>query len=1018
MEDKSGNTSRRLASLKRSSWGSTSEREEDVYHKKCRYWRDDGSRREVSQKRSSSQPTTKQKRHKGDDKNWEIIRKGDILDKRVYYTRFNAYEDKIDLLINSRKEICTFLKRIGMDENTFLKDFTQKIEILQKDIKKYNYSQDFVIFANLECFLEQYVKTNVFQDKHKTIEAPKIIKKFRPHSSVVTREAKIEESGEDLSNPISNIVVIQGGIDLTVSDKARHIHLPQHLGDKLRVKIDRLVVTENNLIAGYDRKNENVKLFTFDGQLMDSIKLNVSPINMCRWQSNTLVITTEDDKYRLLTLKVEFPLSLVNYQTRDKYKHITSFSDNLLLCSWDGDERTLYVIDIDEIHSTVNIMKQIDIPETLLTRGGEVIDYVEGICNITVTANDDIVVSNDNFINFLSSDGQYLYSVRHYKEYNSNIKPMTIDDCYMYINAWWERYDVYGLYETITCLTYTGEYDRIFLNERIYKGEVNFYSIDCKGPRFVGSHRDKLYVEGLFDVNRERFPTCCLQTDKFPVQVKDIDVSEEGKTVVCEKANNGNVKIFDEDGKLLCHRNVGSLVGGVCFTGEREIMVTLPNRQEIFQLKQDLVNHKVWSSLIPYGVIWRKVGNIYWCAHTELIECHCIKIDGDQVNILESVSLLNLDSGLHFPSITSQWDNRIFSNELINELKYSRGDGRRGRDKSGEIISKGRVKVRCGNYIAESMSGTDEISVRRLPYRTAMVPFSIPAFEEPVNYFYVDNRDYNSKLIKLDENVSVLMFRDTVTLINTTTGDILQHEQLPQQKSLDICRWTDQCFIIVFGEQLMFFNRDLCRLKTIKTEKFYNSIYKYNDNQLVCGGHYIRAVTEAGRYYHTYVDLVDINGETRKFNREICSGEVNEVLELEKVFCDVIATSDGDIVVMNWEMVEPADMNGGYQYVVCWYREHLIRKMKLSGDIEYNMYRPYLTTRGDCVYITDKYSNIYQIPGHIEHQTSENIQEYLLLRWDDNDVFTVLGFDITDVSFVVFGITIGRQSFAFFHYDK
>ncbi|CAI9742787.1 Hypothetical predicted protein [Octopus vulgaris] len=353
-------------------------------------------------------------------------------------------------------------------------------------------------------------------------------------------------------------------------------------------------------------------------------------------------------------------------------------------------------------------------------------------------------------------------------------------------------------------------------------------------------------------VNRDSFPVARLQTDECPVQVKDFDVSEEGKTVVCEKANNGNVKIFDEDGQLLCHRNVASLVGGVCFTQESHIMATVPKRKEIFQLNgEDLQTSQVWSSLIPYGVIWRKVAGIYWCVHNELIECHCIKIDGDQVNILEFVSLLNLDSGLRFPSITSETNKEIFSNELMNKLEYRGGDGGgRRRGKSGEIIGKGRLKVRCGNYIAEiNNSGIDEISVRRLPYRTAMVPFSIPAFEEPVDYNLRDIRDWNSKLIKLDENVSVLMFRESVTLIRTTTTtvDILQHEQ-QQRPPLDICRWTEECFIVAFGREMRVFNRDLRRLKTIRTEKYYNRIYKYNDNQLVCGGHYIRDITQEERH--------------------------------------------------------------------------------------------------------------------------------------------------------------------------
>ncbi|CAI9742783.1 Hypothetical predicted protein [Octopus vulgaris] len=92
-----------------------------------------------------------------------------------------------------------------------------------------------------------------------------------------------------LSEMLSSTLYLQ---DLTVSDKARHIPLPKHLGDKEPAEINRLVLTENNLIAGWDEENGNIKIFTLDGHLLDSIKVNVYyNIKMCRWQSNTLVIT-------------------------------------------------------------------------------------------------------------------------------------------------------------------------------------------------------------------------------------------------------------------------------------------------------------------------------------------------------------------------------------------------------------------------------------------------------------------------------------------------------------------------------------------------------------------------------------------------------------------------------------------------------------------------------------------------------------------------------------------------------
>ncbi|CAI9742387.1 Hypothetical predicted protein [Octopus vulgaris] len=835
--------------------------------------------------------------------------------------------------------------------------------------------------------------------------------------------------------------------DLTVSDKARHIPLPKHLGDKKPVEINRLVITENNLIAGCDRENGNIKIFTLDGHLLDSIKVNVYfNIKMCRWQSNTLIITNwARYKPQLLTLKVEFPLSLVIYQTSNNYDCVASLSNNQLVLSELRDGRHLHFVDIDEIHSSVEEIKKIDIPEPLIERFEDG-DYFDKILDIKVTDEDVIIVLNRRFVIFFNSGGQYLHSVRHYMEYSGDDDRMTIDDSFLYIYGEWEKCFGSSRYRNILCLTQNGEYKRIFLNQRIYKDEVRFSSIDCKGPRFVGSPtrgwRNELYVEGLFMVNRDSFQVARLQTDEFPVQVKDFDVSEEGKTVVCEKANNGNVKIFDEDGQLLCIRNVASLVGGVCFTQESHIMATVPKRKEIFLLNgEDLQTSQVWLSLIPYGVIWRKVAGIYWCVHNELIECHCIKIDGDQMNILESVSLSNLDSGLRFHSITSETNKEIFSNELINKLEYRGGDGGR-RGKSGEIISKGRLKVRCGNYIAENNnSGIDEISVRRLPYRTAMVPFSIPAFEEPVDY---DFRDRNSKLIKLDENVSVLTFRESVTLIRTTTTtvDILQHEQ-QQRPALDICRWTEECFIVAFGREMRVFNRDLRRLKTIRTEKYYNRIYKYNDNQLVCGGHYIRDITQEERhkkyrriwknnkdYYLCkdfdifdpyYVDVVDI--KDGKCKDELCRGEMRRYgkFEGDEGVDGVGVTSFGDVVVLRRDDL----------CFVEWFREKsLVRRIRIGDGIfiglRYYIARPRLTIIGECVYITDFRNNIYEIPGHIEEETSEDDEilrlkdnpKYLLLRGDDNEVVEVLGLDVSDNSLMVFGIIPGRQSFAFFYFDK
>ncbi|CAJ1099411.1 Hypothetical predicted protein [Octopus vulgaris] len=188
-----------------------------------------------------------------------------------------------------------------------------------------------------------------------------------------------------VSEMLSSTLYLQ---DLTVSDKARHDVVPPGFPDKQPVAIYFLVITENNLIAGYDINNNNFKILTFDCQHLDSIKLIVGYyIKICRWQSNTLVITTGDNENQLLALKVEFPLSLLVYQTRYKYKCIASLSNNQLVCSRWEDECSLYVVDIDETHSTVNEVEHIDIPETLITRNtaGDINDLIR---DITVTVND------------------------------------------------------------------------------------------------------------------------------------------------------------------------------------------------------------------------------------------------------------------------------------------------------------------------------------------------------------------------------------------------------------------------------------------------------------------------------------------------------------------------------------------------------------------------------------------------------------------------------------------------------
>ncbi|XP_052832549.1 uncharacterized protein LOC128250759 [Octopus bimaculoides] len=723
--------------------------------------------------------------------------------------------------------------------------------------------------------------------------------------------------------------------DLTVSDKPHYFVVPRCSRDKKQPMCKDLVITENNLIAIFDSSNANIKILTFDGHLVDSIKTNVIPRHMCRWHSNTLVITTQ--KHQLLTLKVNFPLILTSYRTKINYEYIASFSDNQLVCNRNNDKNTLFIIGIDEMSSTVNITKKINITKIVKNSHYNITD-------IAVTVNDDIIVNIGPLVIFFNRNGECFCSFSQY--FDTQYDCMGIDDTYLYLYGFCDIYG-YGTYNYIACLSLTGEYKKVFSKIRDYKHRINIEKLNCNGPRFVGHNHSyrrtsNLYVEGLLNVSRERFTVSRLLTNNCPVQVKDIDISTNGQTVVCEKANSGNVKIFDRRGELLCHRDLGTLVGGVCFTEERNIMVTVPNRQEIFQLsQQDLVLHKVWQSPAPYSAIWRKAGNIYCCVHTNLTEYYSIKIDGDQLKVLDYVSLLMIDSGLHFPSITSQMKKEIFSNELIDKLKYSEGGERKC--KSGEIVGKGRLKARNGNYMAASMLGSDEITVWRMPYRTAMYPASIPPCDKPV--------DFNDlrKLIMLDANIAVFMLIDTVIVI-TTTGNVLQHKQLQKKPSpKDICQWTDEHFIVTSGKQLTFFNRNLSLLKTISTEKYYNRIYKKNDNQLLCA--FSTDVYNPSVEFSS-LDIVEIHGDTCKHIRRVCSGKY--------VMTAIGVTSSEDIVVVT----------KGNGYTVCFYREHLVRRLKINIEVE-----PDLTIHGENVYVTDAENDIYQVSVDSIQETFEDEDE-------------------------------------------
>ncbi|CAI9728090.1 Hypothetical predicted protein [Octopus vulgaris] len=771
--------------------------------------------------------------------------------------------------------------------------------------------------------------------------------------------------------------------DLSVSDKSRECLVPQCLGDEKTVNVLCSVITENNLIAICDQNNKNIKVLTFDGKLLDSIKLDVLPIRMCRWRPNTLAMTVTANQ--LLSLAVEFPLSFTTYEVERKYKCIASFSDNQLVCSirqriqtnkgptritmgtnFSDDKTKVPALHIIELLPTIRVIKEIDLERN---------EVNNGLYDIAVNADDVIIVYAagfrliKKFIIFMNRNGERLHTFCPLVSMSSGC--LTIDDAYVYASL----QNSHDENTRIVCLTHTGKYKKIFFNSEHCTRPFNFTSISCKGPKFVGFDKKYLYAEGMLKLNRESFHVCQLVTDRYSVQIKDIDISVDGKTVVIEKGNTGNVKLYQRNGKLLYHTDLETLVGGVCFSDKNYIMVTVPDRQEIFQLSQeDLRRCKVWQTSVSYGLIRKKIRNTYYCVLTNLAEYHIIQIDGDQLKVLKCTSI-KLGSVLHFSS----------SSDIITQITNKKVVVDQSRSRSSEIVERG-LKVRRGNYIANCTLKNDQITIRRLPHRTKMFPISTTVFGDP-------NRgcDFgiykNIHLIKLQEDIVVLLYQLTL-IVATTEGHILQQRAF-ERMPLDICYWTERCFVAVFSDVkgLMFFNSDLTLLKTINTEKTYTMIHKKNTGRLVCAYE-----GDPNRIYRphlpsSYVDVLHIDGATYEYSCQMDFG-------MDTVTA-IGVTSSEDIVILKKSKSSES---------LCWYRDGLVRLL----DIPLRWFPRRIAIHGEKVYITERESDILQVT------LDTSMETYISLA--DIEVYLIYDIHVTEGSLILLG-GLDSYSCAVFCYE-
>ncbi|GAB1597371.1 hypothetical protein Ahia01_000013500 [Argonauta hians] len=267
-----------------------------------------------------------------------------------------------------------------------------------------------------------------------------------------------------------------------------------------------------------------------------------------------------------------------------------------------------------------------------------------------------------------------------------------------------------------------------------------------------------------------------------------------------------------------------------------------------------------------------------------------------------------------------------------------------------------------------------------------------------------------------------LQYHNTPLQYHYTPPPLQYHYTPPPtlHEATDICQWNEQEIIVVLNKELLFFTKCLTYKKSVKTERYYDRIYKYDRNHLVCAGGEsrwrYRDNDDFDYYYkHYYVDILNISDNTR---RMIWEGENGRV---DGVGCGV----DGDIVLVVRKSVKD---NGMYARDTI-YR---YRGKKLFSTITSDEYfslktpRCQLTTLGEDVYISlsqDSHynnlthdTNIYRIPPDIPPQS--RLEQYLTYSWDLIEVHSVLGLYMTDTYFTIAGFIPSVDPFTFLHFTK
>ncbi|XP_036355194.1 uncharacterized protein LOC115229669 [Octopus sinensis] len=715
-------------------------------------------------------------------------------------------------------------------------------------------------------------------------------------------------------------------------------------------------------------------LVTDEGQPFGGkcLTFKLQPSVFCRVDSNTfLVLFSEDRKLQYITCPQLTEGDLIDVE--NNYIQMCHMVSNRCLALTTNEGKVeVHILLIKKDH--VDIVNRISLDHDNVAIAATPINFV-------------VVDRKKRNLLFYSSFGEEL-SKKHI-EFNGYPHHVFTDKLYFYV--------IFRRESLMTCYNITGQ------RKWQLKLPSNFR---CHAAVFQGTAyvRDDLLSRILLYKYHDW--SDCHVTFQNPYN-KNLNIRLEEKEndqvligEICHLANgqlvlsdiyNDCLLYISNEGNIVSRLSLPSTATDVCRWNYNQIGVTLPLEKQL-RVFGNVSKAVISVALNQAYVRVCKLGEshiICYCDKPSHLDILNIK-NCNRVQIIHKINIPFVMKSLSLENETLKL--LIVGKKAVFFYKIIRSSRWRWRRKKKYI--KG-IEVRRGNYIAESMLGIDEISVRRLPHRTAMFPlsFSLSGLLDSNSMFCFLNA---FKLIMLQDNSIVVLLHKCTLMVTSGDGHLL-YSQTFEKEAQDICQWTDESFVVLFRDdkQLMFFDTDLCLLKKITTEKPYNLMYKKNGKNLVCV--FEDAPNECSNIpYVTYADILHIGGEMYEYKGRVNLGKEGKVVAMG-------VTSNEDIVVLKYKEDH---------YDVCWYRDNWVRSQQLmiQGEEPFpNIFNKSLTIHGENIYISDFNNNI--------HQVSVDSKCEIFLSSQEIEVCHIKAIHVSDYFIMIYG-NLDNRFDGLFYYER